>query len=192
MRSLSSSSASAKMIKPPIQVFGVEGRYAAALYSAGSKTKTLDAVEKELISFQNSIKTDSKLKEFIVNPSLKRNLKVEALRHVATKVCLEIVYFYRLRFVGTKKVITINWYYFTSCVFHLNQSLFKLSILKYVVFVRKQDRKKDLRKTIGIPILFWRSTYYSKNVALRYYIKHIYLIIDESFTGHWKLTVSSC
>jgi len=33
-------------------VFGVEGRYAAALYSAASKQKQLDSVEKELVQFK--------------------------------------------------------------------------------------------------------------------------------------------
>ncbi|MGH0158867.1 UNVERIFIED_CONTAM: hypothetical protein FKN15_036760 [Acipenser sinensis] len=37
-----------KLIQPPIQVYGVEGRYATALYSAASKQKNLDQVEKEL------------------------------------------------------------------------------------------------------------------------------------------------
>jgi F0F1-type ATP synthase delta subunit len=32
----------------PIQIFGIEGRYAHALYSAASKKNALDKVEKEL------------------------------------------------------------------------------------------------------------------------------------------------
>lgn len=32
----------------PIQMFGVEGRYATALYSAAAKQKQLDAVEKDM------------------------------------------------------------------------------------------------------------------------------------------------
>ena len=43
--------------QPPIQVFGIEGRYATALYSAASKEKKLDAVETEVKSLQ------------VVNPS---------------------------------------------------------------------------------------------------------------------------
>lgn len=74
------------MVKPPVQVFGLEGRYASALYSAASKNKTLDAVEKELVQFQKSVKADPKLKEFLINPTLKRNLKVDALKHLGTKV----------------------------------------------------------------------------------------------------------
>lgn len=35
--------------QPPVQVYGIEGRYATALYSAASKQKKLDQVEKELL-----------------------------------------------------------------------------------------------------------------------------------------------
>jgi len=36
-------------VKAPIQVFGIEGRYATALYSAAVKQKKLEAVEKDLV-----------------------------------------------------------------------------------------------------------------------------------------------
>lgn len=74
------------MIKTPIPVFGIEGRYASALFSAASKQKQLDAVEKDLVALQQAYKSDPKLKEFLVNPSIKRALKADALKHVATKV----------------------------------------------------------------------------------------------------------
>lgn len=74
------------MVRPPVQVFGLAGRYASALYSGASKKKTLDVVEKELSSLQKTIKVDQKLKEFLINPTLKRDLKVDALKHVASKV----------------------------------------------------------------------------------------------------------
>nr|KAF6268879.1 ATP synthase peripheral stalk subunit OSCP [Pipistrellus kuhlii] len=38
----------AKLVRPPVQIYGVEGRYATALYSAASKQNKLDQVEKEL------------------------------------------------------------------------------------------------------------------------------------------------
>ncbi|KAI8421792.1 hypothetical protein MSG28_009752 [Choristoneura fumiferana] len=88
VRSLSTSSTAAQLVKPPVQVFGLEGRYASALYSAATKSKSLDVVEKELSSFQQSMKTDAKLKEFIINPSMKRNLKSDGLKHVAAKINL--------------------------------------------------------------------------------------------------------
>lgn len=77
-----------QMVKPPVQVFGIEGRYATALYSAASKQKQLDIVEKELVNFQGSMKTDVKLREFIENPTIKRNLKSEGLKAVCSKISL--------------------------------------------------------------------------------------------------------
>ena len=88
VRSLSTSAATAQLVKPPVQVFGLEGRYASALYSAAHKNKALEIVEKELTQFQQSLKTDAKLKEFMINPTLKRSLKVDALKHLATKTNL--------------------------------------------------------------------------------------------------------
>lgn len=38
--------------QPQLRLYGVDGRYAHALYSAASKDKKLEAVEKDLKSFQ--------------------------------------------------------------------------------------------------------------------------------------------
>lgn len=85
-RNISSSSAAHQLVKPPIQIFGIEGRYASALYSAASKQKALEAVEKDLKSFQTTIKGDPKLKDFILNPTIKRSLKAAALKDAASQV----------------------------------------------------------------------------------------------------------
>lgn len=74
------------MVKPPIAIFGLEGRYANALYSAAHKTKALEAVEKDLKAFQAEIKRDPKLKDFIINPTIKRSLKATALKEVAQQI----------------------------------------------------------------------------------------------------------
>lgn len=73
-------------MKPPVQVFGIEGRYACALYSAASKQKSLEAVEKDLTSLQADMKKDIKLRDFIINPTIKRSLKATALKDAANKV----------------------------------------------------------------------------------------------------------
>lgn len=77
------------MIKAPLQVFGLEGLYAGALYSAATKMKTLDAVEKDLIKFQSTVKTDNKLREFIKDPTYKRKIKSDALKAVGEKMTLQ-------------------------------------------------------------------------------------------------------
>ncbi|XP_003393971.1 ATP synthase subunit O, mitochondrial [Bombus terrestris] len=88
VRSLSSSSAAQQMVKPPIQVYGIEGRYATALYSAASKQKVLNNVEKDLLKFQDLLKKDKQLGEFVKNPSIKRKDKVKALQTIGGKVSL--------------------------------------------------------------------------------------------------------
>ena len=88
VRSFSSSSAVQQMVKPPIQVFGLEGRYAVALYSAATKQKSLQNVEKDLVKFQDLMKKDQKLNEFVKDPSTKRKVKVEALKSICNKISL--------------------------------------------------------------------------------------------------------
>lgn len=74
------------MVKPPVQVFGIEGRYACALFSAASKQKSLDAVEKDLTSFQASFKKDEKLRDFILDPTIKRSIKAKALKDASAQI----------------------------------------------------------------------------------------------------------
>ncbi|CAG5122388.1 unnamed protein product, partial [Candidula unifasciata] len=73
VRQFSSSVAKAgTLVQSPVQVYGVEGRYATALYSAASKQNKLEAVEKELTTLQSEHKRDRKLLEFLSDPSQKR------------------------------------------------------------------------------------------------------------------------
>lgn len=67
-------SSSAAAVKPPIQLFGLEGRYATALYSAATKLKQLEGAEKELIQVQSAIKQKPNLREIICSPIINRKL----------------------------------------------------------------------------------------------------------------------
>lgn len=67
------------MVKPPLQMYGIGGRYATALYSAASKQKVLEVVEKDLTSFQAAVNKNIKLKEFILDPTIKRSIKAKIL-----------------------------------------------------------------------------------------------------------------
>ncbi|XP_032669657.1 ATP synthase subunit O, mitochondrial [Odontomachus brunneus] len=87
-RNFSSSVITQQLVKPPIQVFGLEGRYATALFSAASKQKSLDAVEKDLVNFQDLLKKDTKLAEFIKDPSIKRKDKSETFKVIGSKVSM--------------------------------------------------------------------------------------------------------
>ncbi|XP_058129432.1 ATP synthase subunit O, mitochondrial [Anopheles ziemanni] len=85
-RQLSTSSVAAQLVKPPVQVFGLEGRYACALYSAASKNKVLDVVEKDLKALQTQLRTDSKVRDLLRDPTTKRSVKATALKDVSDKV----------------------------------------------------------------------------------------------------------
>lgn len=75
-----------QLVKPPVQVFGIEGRYACALFSAASKQKCLEAVEKDLVSFQDEMKNKPGFKDLLINPTVKRGVKAAALKDACSQV----------------------------------------------------------------------------------------------------------
>ncbi|KAK2904046.1 ATP synthase subunit O, mitochondrial [Channa argus] len=76
-----------KLVKPPIQVYGVEGRYATALFSAASKQNKLDQVEQELGKVSTLIK-DPKLSSIVLNPCVKRSIKQKIFHDALAKAKL--------------------------------------------------------------------------------------------------------
>ncbi|XP_038622164.1 ATP synthase subunit O, mitochondrial [Tachyglossus aculeatus] len=74
----------AKLVRPPIQVYGLEGRYATALYSAAAKQKKLEQVEKELIRVAQLLK-EPKMAASILNPHVKRAVKMKNLNDITAK-----------------------------------------------------------------------------------------------------------
>jgi len=87
-RSFSMSSAALNLVRPPIPVHGVEGRYAAALYSAAHKQKVLEAVEKDLKAIRDQLKTDKLFRDYLLNPAVKAAQKKNAMKSVAKKMGL--------------------------------------------------------------------------------------------------------
>lgn len=81
-------SSSAAAVKPPIQLFGLEGRYATALYTAATKLGQLDSVEKELVQVQSAIKAKPQLRAVITSPIINRTLLQTTLKDVGTKASL--------------------------------------------------------------------------------------------------------
>jgi len=84
-RRFSTASIRSQLVQPPLAVFGTEGRYATALYSAASKQKKIETVEQELKEFQKLLKTDKKLLEFVGNPMYNRQVKRDALVDILKK-----------------------------------------------------------------------------------------------------------
>ncbi|XP_012665158.1 ATP synthase subunit O, mitochondrial [Otolemur garnettii] len=73
-----------KLVRPPVQIHGVEGRYATALYSAASKQNKLEQVEKELLRVSQLLK-EPKMAASILNPYVKRSVKVKSLNDITAK-----------------------------------------------------------------------------------------------------------
>jgi len=70
------------LVKPPIQVFGVGGRYATALYSAASKQKNIDQVDKDVAKVEALMKKSKTLGDFMGNPTINRKTKTSVLADV--------------------------------------------------------------------------------------------------------------
>merc|ERR1711976_123741 len=85
VRRFSTSATRERLVQAPIQLFGLEGRYAHALYSAATKEKKLDAVEKDLAAFKNVLSTDTKFSSFLADPSIKRKDKATAMEAASKK-----------------------------------------------------------------------------------------------------------
>jgi len=74
-RNFSTGTAGQQLVKAPVQVFGINGRYATALYSAAAKQKQLEQVEKDLKDIHGTLKKKGRLVDLLLDPSLKRNQK---------------------------------------------------------------------------------------------------------------------
>ncbi|KAH7600661.1 ATP synthase delta (OSCP) subunit [Nakaseomyces glabratus] len=57
-------------VKPPVKLFGVEGTYASALFTAASKETSVESASSSLIKLSSLIKEDAKLKHIMENPAL--------------------------------------------------------------------------------------------------------------------------
>lgn len=85
-RQFSTTASMLKLVAAPTQVFGIEGRYATALYSAASKSKKLEAVEQDMGKISSLLKTDKRLGDFLGNPTYKKQAKQAAFAKLLTSL----------------------------------------------------------------------------------------------------------
>ena len=83
VRTFSSSSNVAQMVRPPISVFGIEGRYASALFSAASKENQLDKVEKDMILMGQIMEKNKEAAETLKSPIVTKQEKKQILQRLA-------------------------------------------------------------------------------------------------------------
>jgi len=84
LRTFATSTAHRNLEQAPIKVFGVEGRYAHALFSAAAKNGSLDAAEQELNAVQSLFDEEAALTEYCNDPTInkfeKRDVVVDVLK----------------------------------------------------------------------------------------------------------------
>ncbi|KAI4175521.1 MAG: hypothetical protein LQ343_001608 [Gyalolechia ehrenbergii] len=72
--------------KPPIAIFGLDGTYATALYTAAAKTSALETTSKSLAALAEVFRKDAKLSEILNAPTLspgdKSQIVQELQRHM--------------------------------------------------------------------------------------------------------------
>ncbi|TNN62263.1 ATP synthase subunit O, mitochondrial [Liparis tanakae] len=84
LRQFSTSVIRSKLVKSPIEVYGVEGRYATALFSAASKQNKLDQVEQEMGKVSALIKNPN-VSSIVMNPHVKRSIKQKTFHDALAK-----------------------------------------------------------------------------------------------------------
>ncbi|AAS50301.1 AAL065Cp [Eremothecium gossypii ATCC 10895] len=72
-------------VKPPIQLFGLEGTYASALFTAASKTTSIESAGKALASLSKTIAKDAKLGAILANPALPAGDRTVVVQTLAQK-----------------------------------------------------------------------------------------------------------
>lgn len=72
---MSTTARAGQLVKAPVDVYGIEGRYAHAIYSAATKNKKLDAVDKDMKKVEQLLEQDKKFAAFVLDPTLKKTQK---------------------------------------------------------------------------------------------------------------------
>mmetsp|Transcript_6745 Transcript_6745/g.11993 ORF Transcript_6745/g.11993 Transcript_6745/m.11993 type:complete len:209 (-) Transcript_6745:309-935(-) len=63
--------------RPPIDLYGLNARYANATFTAASKSNSLEKVEGELLAIKNSAESSKEFASFLENPLISRDLKTK-------------------------------------------------------------------------------------------------------------------
>jgi F-type H+-transporting ATPase subunit O len=87
IRSLATSAAAA--VKPPVQLFGLDGTYATALFTASAKESSIDKTFNSVEKLNTAIKQDSKLAAILANPALSADSRKQVISTVSSTLKLE-------------------------------------------------------------------------------------------------------
>ncbi|EED15483.1 ATP synthase oligomycin sensitivity conferral protein, putative [Talaromyces stipitatus ATCC 10500] len=71
-------------VRPPVALYGVDGTYANALYTASAKTSSLDSIAKSLSQLGEVFKKDAKLTTILNAPTLSVSDKQQIIKELQT------------------------------------------------------------------------------------------------------------
>ncbi|CAF3380919.1 unnamed protein product [Rotaria sp. Silwood1] len=77
-----SSESTSALIPPPIRVFGVEGRYASALFSAASKQKKLDQIDADFQKLDSLLTQHKSIGDLFRNPGVTREQRMALIKEL--------------------------------------------------------------------------------------------------------------
>ncbi|TPX41260.1 hypothetical protein SeMB42_g05648 [Synchytrium endobioticum] len=72
-------------VQPPITLYGIDGRYATALYTAAAKSDALDKVDAELRRIRLAVDKDASLKTMLYTPIIDRSAKKERVKNMMSQ-----------------------------------------------------------------------------------------------------------
>lgn len=78
-----------KSTKPPIQIFGIDGTYANALYSASVQDSSVEQSFTGLTKLHELIQEDARVNQILLNPSLTKTDRVTAVKAVSEALKLD-------------------------------------------------------------------------------------------------------
>ena len=73
---------SASLVTPPVHVFGLEGRYAAALFSAASKQNQLQQIDADFQKLDQLLTKNKSLADFFRNPGVTREQRLALINEL--------------------------------------------------------------------------------------------------------------
>lgn len=81
--------ATAKSVKPPVQLFGIDGTYASALYLAAAQDSLVSKAFKDLGEIKLLMELDPKVAEFLTSPVLSKEDRDVVVKTVSDKLSLD-------------------------------------------------------------------------------------------------------
>lgn len=86
---LRSMATATKAVKPPIQLFGVDGTYANALYSASVQDSSVDKTFQSLTQIKDLMAKDEKVGQYLSNPALSKEDRSVVIDTIAQSLKLD-------------------------------------------------------------------------------------------------------